>query len=228
MHLGKHLICALLSASLFSSFAVAQAPCKDDIDKLCAQHRGKLAQMRKCLVAHQEQLSPECKARVALKSKATKKRVAKKMKRRVRRACKADAQKFCQSETQNKRGVLKCLRSHRDELQPECKAQLGKARKARKKMRRAKRRAKRRAACREDVKTHCQGVKPGKGRIIACLKEKMSALSQPCQDQFKRGKPATAETEESAETPAEEPAEEPADEPAQGEEGEAESAEGAE
>jgi len=34
--------------------------------------------------------------------------------------------------------------------------------------------------CRADVKKFCQGVKPGEGRIFACLKENSSKLSPAC------------------------------------------------
>lgn len=34
--------------------------------------------------------------------------------------------------------------------------------------------------CRADARKFCQGVKPGEGRIIACLKENSSKLSPAC------------------------------------------------
>lgn len=37
-----------------------------------------------------------------------------------------------------------------------------------------------RKACHADVKKFCQGVKPGEGRIIACLKANSSGLSPDC------------------------------------------------
>jgi hypothetical protein len=39
-------------------------------------------------------------------------------------------------------------------------------------------------ACAADIKTLCEGVKPGQGRIASCIKENFSKLSQPCQDQL--------------------------------------------
>jgi len=39
-------------------------------------------------------------------------------------------------------------------------------------------------ACRSDVKKYCQGVKPGEGRIIACLKENSSKLSPACAERL--------------------------------------------
>jgi hypothetical protein len=39
-------------------------------------------------------------------------------------------------------------------------------------------------ACRSDVKKYCQGVKPGEGRIIACLKENSAKLSPACAERL--------------------------------------------
>jgi hypothetical protein len=36
-------------------------------------------------------------------------------------------------------------------------------------------------ACADDIKTQCQGVQPGEGRIKACIKSHFADLSQPCQ-----------------------------------------------
>ena len=37
-------------------------------------------------------------------------------------------------------------------------------------------------ACKEDIKTLCEGVKPGEGRIAACLKDKADKVSDGCKD----------------------------------------------
>ncbi len=36
-------------------------------------------------------------------------------------------------------------------------------------------------ACRDDVRKHCSGVKPGGGRALACLEQHESVLSATCQ-----------------------------------------------
>ncbi len=36
-------------------------------------------------------------------------------------------------------------------------------------------------ACAADIKSKCGDVKPGEGRIAACVKEHLAELSQPCQ-----------------------------------------------
>ena len=39
-----------------------------------------------------------------------------------------------------------------------------------------------RAACLPDVKALCSGIKPGGGRIMACMKEHKDEVSQGCKD----------------------------------------------
>jgi hypothetical protein len=38
--------------------------------------------------------------------------------------------------------------------------------------------------CKADVDKFCKGIKPGEGRIWACLKSNEADLSQPCKDQM--------------------------------------------
>ena len=40
-------------------------------------------------------------------------------------------------------------------------------------------------ACKADIEKLCQGVKPGEGRIIACLKEKQNEVSDNCKAEMK-------------------------------------------
>lgn len=41
------------------------------------------------------------------------------------------------------------------------------------------------AACQQDMKTLCQGVKPGEGRIAACLREHHDQVSDGCKAALK-------------------------------------------
>lgn len=40
-------------------------------------------------------------------------------------------------------------------------------------------------ACREDIKTLCNGVKPGEGRMAACLKDNADKVSEGCKAAIK-------------------------------------------
>ena len=42
-----------------------------------------------------------------------------------------------------------------------------------------------RTACRDDIQKLCPGVRPGGGRIKACMEAHMEQLSQPCRDALK-------------------------------------------
>lgn len=41
-------------------------------------------------------------------------------------------------------------------------------------------------ACRPDVQRLCEGVRPGEGRILACLYEQADRVSAPCRDAMER------------------------------------------
>ena len=44
--------------------------------------------------------------------------------------------------------------------------------------------AKLESACASDIKTQCAGIKPGEGRIKACIKSHLSNLSPTCEDRL--------------------------------------------
>jgi hypothetical protein len=45
-----------------------------------------------------------------------------------------------------------------------------------------------RAACKDDIQQLCQNVKPGGGRIAACLKENKDKLSDTCKAQVAKAR----------------------------------------
>ncbi|MBK9293410.1 MAG: hypothetical protein IPM57_03045 [Oligoflexia bacterium] len=93
--------------------------------------------------------------------------------------CKADAEKFCKDVKPGGGKMRDCLREHKDELSSECKARHSMMKEKFKNFR---------EACKEDIKTHCGDVKPGKRKIIQCLKEKESSLSAECKEAVQRKK----------------------------------------
>ena len=92
--------------------------------------------------------------------------------------CEADVKKFCATVQPGKGAVAACLRKHESELSAECQAARKEAQQAFKQ--RADAFA---AACEEDTAKFCPGVKPGGGRIAACLKEHTAKLSSACAEQ---------------------------------------------
>lgn len=87
-------------------------------------------------------------------------------------ACKSDVEKFCKGVERGEGRIISCLKSHSEELSPECKA---KKQEVKEKMRNFK------EACKEDLKTYCAQVRPRGGRLLACLKTNEAKLSPACQ-----------------------------------------------
>ena len=48
--------------------------------------------------------------------------------------------------------------------------------------------------CKADVEKLCPGVKPGEGRIVACLKEKQNEVSDGCKAKMKEHKAKKEDT----------------------------------
>lgn len=97
--------------------------------------------------------------------------------------CAADVKKFCGDVKPGEGRIARCMKSHEKDLSPACREHEA-AVKARVK--------EAHEACRGDVEKFCKDVKPGGGRIIACLKSHEKDLSPACREQHKRGNKAPA------------------------------------
>lgn len=86
-------------------------------------------------------------------------------------ACKDDVAKFCKDVQPGEGRIIKCMKEHENELSPGCKANLAEMKE---KMKEA------REECKDDVARFCNGVKPGGGRIVSCLKEHENELAPQC------------------------------------------------
>ena len=86
-------------------------------------------------------------------------------------ACRADVQKFCKDVKPGGRRIIDCLKQHESQLSEGCKGRGAQAKKKGQAFR---------AACASDHEKFCKEVRPGAGRIIACLKKHQSALSANC------------------------------------------------
>ncbi len=92
-------------------------------------------------------------------------------------ACREDVDKFCKGIKPGGGRIWACLKSHEAELSQACTDQIAAATKKMKDFTKA---------CRPDAQKFCKGVRPGKGRIISCLKSHESELSDSCKAFFEK------------------------------------------
>ena len=157
-----------LAALLVVGSARAQEACKADVEKLCAGIPPGGGRILSCLKANQAQVSPGCKAELgAIAQKA----------KEVGAACEGDVQQFCAGVPKGHGAVLKCLASNSASLSPQCREVVEKAR---------EKLAEFKQACGADAGKFCQGIPPGQGRILSCLKSKQAELSPACQAMLAR------------------------------------------
>jgi hypothetical protein len=90
--------------------------------------------------------------------------------------CAAAAAHLC-SRAKGEVAVLGCLRSHDKELTPACRAELSALLKIAEEYGKD---------CEADAKRLCAEVARGEGRLLQCLKDNESFLSQSCQGAFNR------------------------------------------
>ena len=109
----KTVLIALMFLTSISAFALDEKKCTADIQKFCSTVKPGPGAIVKCLLGHESELSPECKAAG---------REIKKEMRGAQAACKADIEKFCKDEKPGKGRKIRCLKKHAAELSPECTA----------------------------------------------------------------------------------------------------------
>jgi len=91
-------------------------------------------------------------------------------------SCKADAQKYCPDIKPGGGAIEACLKKHEKSLTPACTQYRQEAKKKVTDFSRA---------CAGDINKSCAGVKPGDGRILACLEKNETTLSAECKGQIK-------------------------------------------
>lgn len=95
-------------------------------------------------------------------------------------ACQEDREKLCAGIEPGEGRIARCMHDNLERVSPACKEQMT-AMKAHM--------AEAREACQDDVQTLCDGIKPGRGAVMKCLKANKEKLSAACKEQFeKRGK----------------------------------------
>jgi hypothetical protein len=97
---------------------------------------------------------------------------------KVREACKADVEKFCKDIKPGGGRIIACLKGHEAEVSAGCKAAFGEV---------AEKIRKFAEDCKADREKFCAKVRPGRGRILACLKGRQADLAPACKAWFDKG-----------------------------------------
>lgn len=95
--------------------------------------------------------------------------------------CKADVEAYCKDVTPGGGAIIKCLKDNEAKLKPECVAHLKAAKEAMKDVK---------EACHEDFEKFCHDTKPGRGRVMKCMKEHKAELSEGCKNEIEEKKAA--------------------------------------
>lgn len=113
-------ILAVLVAMSMSSVAFAdEKACAGDIEKFCPGVKPGHGAIMKCLHAHKDELSAECKA------KGEKMReVMKEHREELKEACADDVAKLCGDIKGGKGAKMKCMREKKDQASAACKTEL--------------------------------------------------------------------------------------------------------
>lgn len=101
-----------------------EGPCMKDAETLCPNvEKGHGAKV-KCLKENESKLSKECSAHMAEAKEAMKD---------IAEACHGDMENFCHDVKKGGGRVMKCMKSHKDQLSAGCKAEIEAKKEARKK-----------------------------------------------------------------------------------------------
>ncbi|MGB8294948.1 MAG: cysteine rich repeat-containing protein [Polyangia bacterium] len=161
MRLGSSIV-VVLSFLLLPLVARAEDACRVDVETLCKDVPPGGGRIMACLKAHESDLSPACKEKLA---------AGEAKREMVKEACQSDAEKFCKGIRPGEGRIAACLKAHESELTPACQKLVERVETAIREVH---------EACGGDVEKLCQGIRPGGGRILACLKSHEAELSGPC------------------------------------------------
>lgn len=161
-------------------------PCALDTERLCKGVKPGEGRIIACLKKQQVQLSQAC--RESINKKALPKKGPNKKAGAVKAKqdpCKGDINRLCKGVKPGEGRFMACLKNKINQLSPNCKSIISKQMAPTKK----------KAAvdpCKGDAAKFCKGVKPGEGRIIACLAQKPEQLSDSCKKMVMRNPPKAA------------------------------------
>lgn len=93
--------------------------------------------------------------------------------------CANDMQTYCGTVQMGEGRMMKCMRENESKMSAECKEHMNSMKAAMKEVK---------EVCQDDWHKFCKDVKPGKGRIMSCMKEHKADFSQACQDEMAKMK----------------------------------------
>ena len=91
--------------------------------------------------------------------------------------CAEDTKKFCPGMQPGGGRIARCMKQHESELSPACQENIKKAEQRLKEFS---------DECKADAEKFCKGIRPGGGRILACLKSHQSELAPACAAEFNK------------------------------------------
>ncbi|MGH7894132.1 MAG: cysteine rich repeat-containing protein [Candidatus Binatia bacterium] len=118
MTTSRLLLALLVGSVLGAAVARAESPCLADIRKHCADTPASGGKIQACLKAHESDLSASCT------------KILDELKRETRplaAPCRYDIARLCADVAHGGGRIANCLKTHADDLSPECKERLGKA-----------------------------------------------------------------------------------------------------
>ena len=95
------------------------------------------------------------------------------------RPCVEDAEKLCKGIQAGQGRLAQCLKEHSNQLSPACKANIAEAKEKIQDFTQA---------CKDDMTKHCNGIKPGGGKILQCLKQHEAELTPQCKEKMAQPK----------------------------------------
>jgi hypothetical protein len=158
-------ICALVAlAAAGPARGAGDAPCVDDAARLCPGIPASGGQLWGCLQRNQLQLSSACVHNI----QEVQRRAAE-----FNADCGADVYRFCPSVQRGQGRILQCLAVHvgRRELATNCEDAVVTAMEKLQEFS---------DACSNEAAQLCQGVQPGTGKVLICLRAYSDRLSTRC------------------------------------------------
>src|SRR5215470_9952217 len=91
--------------------------------------------------------------------------------------CREDAKKFCGNVQPGGGRIARCMKENEAQLSPACQSAMKEAQQRFEEFSKD---------CKPDAEKFCKGIRPGQGRILACLKSHQSELTPACAAEFNR------------------------------------------